>query len=212
MILDAADVLVQGTRTWTAEAASIFESAGPPVIVEHAHLVSEPVTTLLSRWLRRTPRSVVLTCVPGTEPARVPTLLDALCASRRELLPLRRRREDIPVLARRILDTTAVAGRVRLAPDTLRVLADQPWPGNLTELDRIVRAVAQRRSAGDITPADLPASHRAPRRRETPLRSAEREIIVRALEAAGGNRMQAARAIGVSRSTLYNRMRALRIE
>nr|WP_237534418.1 helix-turn-helix domain-containing protein [Streptomyces sp. SID3343] len=95
--------------------------------------------------------------------------------------------------------------------DSLRVLAAQPWPGNLAELRRVVRFVAERRSVGDIVPSDLPASHCGVPVPTSPLLQAEREVIVAAIKAAGGNRLQAARALGVSRSTLYNRMRALRV-
>ncbi|MYX42020.1 helix-turn-helix domain-containing protein, partial [Streptomyces sp. SID89] len=83
-------------------------------------------------------------------------------------------------------------------------------PGNLTELRRTVLGLAQIRTAGDILPSDLPASHRD-RSPASPFRQAEREVIIAAIEAANGNRREAARALGVSRSTLYNRMRALRI-
>ena len=51
-------------------------------------------------------------------------------------------------------------GHTRLTAETLRSLAEQPWPGNLAELRRVIAAVAELRSAGDIIPSDLPASHR----------------------------------------------------
>ncbi|MFI8975418.1 sigma-54-dependent Fis family transcriptional regulator [Nocardia asteroides] len=214
VVIDAADVVAMGEDAWVAEAVRVLESAGPAVIVEHVHLLSESLLTLLSRWLGGTERRAVLTCSPDDRTHRANDRLMALCASHRELLPLRRRREEIPLLAQRMFEATAGPdGRARMTPETLRVLAEQPWPGNLAELERVVRAIAATRSAGDIVPADLPGSHRFRGRGPTsPLQMAERDIIVNALEAAGGNRMKAARAIGLSRSTLYNRMRALHID
>ncbi|GEM31253.1 sigma 54 type regulator [Nocardia neocaledoniensis NBRC 108232] len=213
-IIDAADVVALGEDAWAANAACLLQSAGPAVIVEHVHLLSDALVTLLSRWLGTTSRRVVLTCAPDDGSARAQDRLMALCASYRELLPLRRRREEIPRLAQLMFaDAAGADGRARMTPETLRVLAEQPWPGNLAELRRVVGALAATRTAGDIVPADLPGSHRFRGRGSTsPLRLAEREIIVNALEAAGGNRKQAARAIGLSRSTLYNRMRALHID
>ena len=93
----------------------------------------------------------------------------------------------------------------------MSALAAQPWPGNLAELHRVVRTVATARTAGDIIPGDLPAEYRSGPRPGSPLRQAEREVIVAAIEAAGGNKVKAARALGVSRATIYNRMRALGI-
>lgn len=88
------------------------------------------------------------------------------------------------------------AMRTRLTSETLRVLAVQPWPGNLAELRRVTRAVAVVRSAGDIIPSDLPASHRTAPGPYSPFRQAEREVIVAAIEAAVGNKLKAARALG----------------
>nr|WP_237534413.1 helix-turn-helix domain-containing protein [Streptomyces sp. SID3343] len=104
-----------------------------------------------------------------------------------------------------------VPGRPRFTADSLRVLATQPWPGNLAELRRVVATVASTRPEGDIAPSDLPASHRDAPAPASPFRQAEREVIVAAIEAAGGNKLRAARALSMSRSTLYNRMRVLRI-
>jgi transcriptional regulator of acetoin/glycerol metabolism len=155
---------------------------------------------------------VALTSTPGDHLDGVHAPLVVMCGDRRDLLPLRRRRHEIPKLAQRMLAEVTDAGRARLTSDTLRTLAAQPWPGNLAELRRVVETVAGIRSAGDIIPSDLPSSHRRSAEPASPLRQAEREVVVAALEAAGGNRLQAARALGVSRSTLYNRMRALRID
>ncbi|MDA3644213.1 hypothetical protein OU416_09115 [Saccharopolyspora indica] len=210
-VLDATDVVRQGEQSWAATAAALLEDDGPAVIVEDVQLLAEPMTTLLAKLLRRTERDVVLTTTPGDHLDGVHATLVSACDSRRDLLPLRRRRHEIPQLAERALAETTGSDRVRLTSDTLHVLATQPWPGNFTELHRVIRAVAGTRSAGDIIPSDLPASHRTAPAPASPFREAEREVIVAAIEAAGGNKLQAARALGVSRSTLYNRMRALRI-
>ena len=91
------------------------------------------------------------------------------------------------------------------------MLSTQTWPGNLADLRRVVDELARSRSAGDIIPNDLPASHRATSNPPTPRAQAERDVIVAALHAAHGNKIRAAKALDVSRSTLYNRMHALRI-
>ena len=70
-------------------------------------------------------------------------------------------------------------------------LAAHQWQGNSAELRRVIRAVARIRSAGDVIPSDLPAPYRDARA-PPPIRDAERDAIVAAIEAAGGNKLRAA--------------------
>ncbi|MGW5515175.1 sigma-54-dependent Fis family transcriptional regulator [Nocardia africana] len=210
--LDATEIVRLGEQDWAGAAETVLGRPGPAAVVENIQLLSEQMTTLLARYLRSARRNVVLTSTPGEHLDTVHAPLAVLCNDRNDLLPLRRRRHEIPQLARRMLAEMKPGGQTRLTAETLRILAEQPWPGNLAELRRVIAAVADLRSAGDIIPSDLPASHRGRPAPASPFRQAEREVIVAALEAAGGNRLQAARALGVSRSTLYNRLRALHID
>lgn len=209
--LDATEIVRQGEQGWATAMGTELESEGPAVIVEDVQLLSEPMTTLLTKCLRSTRRKVVLTSTPGDHLSSVHAPLVALCDGRRDLLPLRRRSHDIPQLAQQMLADTGDSGRTRLTSETMSMLASQPWPGNLAELRRVIQGIATTRSAGDIIPSDLPESHRSARKSASPFRDAEREVILAAIEMAGGNKLKAARALGVSRSTLYNRMRALHI-
>ncbi|WP_346011877.1 helix-turn-helix domain-containing protein [Streptomyces sp. SID3343] len=210
-VLDAADVRRQGEQDWVAVVKTLLESDGPAVVVDNLPYLSEHLVTLLARFLRATRRDVVLTTSPGKHLETTHAPLVGVYAARQDLTPLRQRRHDIAPLAERMLADIAGPGRVRLAPDAVRILSEQPWHGNLTELRGVVRILADIRSAGDIIPSDLPFSHRRTPPSASPLRQAEREIILAAIDAAGGNKLRAARALGVSRSTLYNKMRSLHI-
>ncbi|MBB4158249.1 helix-turn-helix domain-containing protein [Streptomyces cinereoruber] len=209
--LDASDVVDQGEQVWARAAERLLGSPGAAVVVENLPYLSERLVALLARFLRGTPREVVLTTTPGDHLESTHAPIVAVCAARRDLVPLRHRRHEIAPLAARMLADIVGTGRVRLTNETVRILAEQPWHGNLAELSEVVQALADIRSVGDITPSDLPFSHRNAPQPSSPFHKAEREIILTAIEAAGGNKLQAARALGVSRSTLYNRMRALRI-
>jgi transcriptional regulator of acetoin/glycerol metabolism len=134
------------------------------------------------------------------------------CLGRIELRPLRERRAEIPVLARSML-ADATGGSARFTPSTLARLAELDWPGNLRELEHVVRTVAGRRSAGDILVSDLPPEYRSGPEvaRMSPWERSEHDAIVAALERNNGNRVAAARDLGISRGTLYNRLRSLRI-
>ena len=104
--------------------------------------------------------------------------------------------------------------RPDLARDAFARLAELDWPGNLTELNHVVQTVAARRSAGDVLVTDLPAEYRTGPvlARLSPWERSEYEAIQAALVRNGGNKVQAAKDLGISRGTLYNRIRTLRIE
>jgi transcriptional regulator with PAS, ATPase and Fis domain len=139
------------------------------------------------------------------------------------LPPLRERREDIEPLAHHLLArVSARQGRsLRLAPDATQLLLRHPWPGNTRELENALEyAVAVCRGQTihgsdlpvELTPAGWPPA-RAAAAAESPAPVApEAEETARlraALEAHRWNRADAARALGLSRTTLWRRMREL---
>jgi transcriptional regulator with PAS, ATPase and Fis domain len=138
--------------------------------------------------------------------------------------PLREIREDIPPLAYHLLaqvrQVHSEAPR-RISPEAMQCLVDYDWPGNVRELkNALERAVTVARE-GLIQPEHLPqelrqVDHPATRVKPAPLRqevaSAERRAIERALSFASGNRSLAARLLGIHRSGLHQKMRALGIE
>jgi DNA-binding NtrC family response regulator len=132
------------------------------------------------------------------------------------LPPLRDRTEDIPLLARHFLERHAARYRRpanAFEPAALAALVRHPWPGNVRELDHVVeRAVllapGECLGAGDLALASAEDGGLAPLEQMT-LADAERVLIRRAVERAGGNVTVAARALGVSRSALYRRLERL---
>lgn len=134
-------------------------------------------------------------------------------AGHRQVDLLRERRTELAALAAAMLNAAGADRSVRFTPMALEVLAGNAWPGNLRELSSVVREALRVRSAGDITPADLPPAYRiSPRRRwMTPLERAEHDTILSVLRANDGNKAHTARELGISRTTLYNRLRTLRI-
>ncbi|MFE7416982.1 helix-turn-helix domain-containing protein [Rhodococcus sp. NPDC057529] len=210
-IVDTADVVQSGEQAWAIALGRELEGDGAVIVIENVHLLTDSMATLVARLVRGSRRKIVLTSTSSTGvPGIHPSLL-GVCAARRDLVPLRRRRHEIPRLARHMLTEEAATSGVRLTTATLQLLAAHEWPGNLAELRRVIRSVALARSAGDIIPTDLPAPYRAVGAPLSPIRHAEREVIVAAIEAAGGNKLKAAQSLGVSRSTLYNRLRVLNI-
>jgi DNA-binding NtrC family response regulator len=129
------------------------------------------------------------------------------------LPPLRDRPEDIPLLARHFLEAHATRYRRQTTgfePAVLESLVRHPWPGNVRELDHVVERAVLLAQGDQIARADLALAAAddgglAPLEQMT-LSDAEAFLIRRALERAGGNVSDAARALGLSRSALYRRL------
>ena len=128
-----------------------------------------------------------------------------------DLPPLRDRREDIPLLVGHFLRTRPVGrGPWTVAPEALTALTAYDWPGNVRELANVIER-AQILAEGDtITPDDLPDTMLA----ATPLCESsadhpdsldvvERNHVVEVLRRSDGNKVRAAKALGISRRTLY---------
>lgn len=129
-----------------------------------------------------------------------------------ELPPLRARREDIALLAR---GYCAEHGRnIELGDEALAYLEAYDWPGNLRELNAVIRSAATLATGARITPADLPAqlhgfAARAPAPTAavpTDLKTAEADAVARAMRETQGNVSAAAALLGVSRSSLYRKL------
>jgi len=137
----------------------------------------------------------------------------------RILLPaLRERREDIPLLARAFAVTVAAENGTEppaIGPDVLAALIAYGWPGNVRELRNAVEFAIIRCRDGVLRPDDLPpeilaAAENAGHPEATP--PSEKVALLDALRDAGGHRENAAQRLGISRATLYRRMKQYGID
>jgi transcriptional regulator of acetoin/glycerol metabolism len=129
--------------------------------------------------------------------------------------PLRYRVEDIADIAPVIVKQRAGRSPApRLQPATLQTLTGFDWPGNIRELEAVLTSAAVQSMGSDITQAHLPPEYRSSptRHRLASLARAERDTILQALADAAGNKLAAAQRLGIARSTLYRKMRALGID
>jgi len=129
---------------------------------------------------------------------------------------LRERPDDVEPLVRHFIETcNAKLGRsvAGVSPRVLDLLQRYPWPGNVRELANVIERALVVARGTVVLPEHLPPlllEHRdatshsgAP---ELSLQAAEREQILRALQASGGKRIEAARLLGLSRRTLYRKL------
>ncbi len=125
-----------------------------------------------------------------------------------EVPPLRHHLDDLPDLVAGLLARLSKGDDLRCSAEAMRVLLRLEWAGNIAQLLTILQKTAERRRTGTITESDLPAECRATSRRVlTPMESIERDAIVDALTGANGNRAQAAQHLGMSRATIYRKIR-----
>ncbi len=124
-----------------------------------------------------------------------------------EVPPLRHHIEDVPELVRFFLGRLNPDGGLYCSPEAMQLMLRSTWPGNIEQLWRVLRRVAQRRRTGAIGPGDLPPECRTVSRRLlSPLESMERDAIVHSLRDTGGSKTKAAKALGMSRATIYRKV------
>ncbi|GAA3160073.1 MULTISPECIES: helix-turn-helix domain-containing protein [Streptomyces] len=196
---------------WPAPPA---DGEGPaPLLLRHAERLGQrDVAALVALLAERPLLPLVVTHTPGTEVGPcLARLLDTLGARSVTLPPLRERPEDLHTLLTRLAPPPS-PGRPPLTwtLEAVRALEAHPWPGNVTELAALVREMARgRRSAGPVRREELPRAVRlrvtAPR--PGTIERAERETILAALRAHGGNKARAAESLGIARATLYRKLR-----
>jgi two-component system, NtrC family, response regulator AtoC len=134
---------------------------------------------------------------------------------------LRERRSDIPQLAHCFLDRYAPGENIQVTPNAMKSFLQYDWPGNVRELENcIARAVAlgdhRTIDVGDLPPAvrvgqeaDAQATDSA--LSTTALSDLERITILRVFEQAGGDKALAGRMLGISRATLYRKLKLYNI-
>ncbi len=140
-------------------------------------------------------------------------LLYRIRVARVNLPPLRERRDDIPLLVETFLSNArASTGKAveSMSADAMHVLMDYAWPGNVRELRNAIEYAAISCRGSVIQPGDLPPEPtealKVGTRRDYEVKT-ERERIRQALEATKGRRGEAAKLLGISRATLYRRIR-----
>lgn len=125
---------------------------------------------------------------------------------------LRNRTEDILAISEGIARSLPGSARLDLSSAARQVIIRFDWPGNIRQLRDALTSAWRRRPVGEIQADDLPAYCRGrTSRRLTPLEINERELIINALRVAHGNRVRAAAALGIARSSLYRKIESYEI-
>ncbi|WP_280818917.1 helix-turn-helix domain-containing protein, partial [Methylobacterium platani] len=124
-------------------------------------------------------------------------------------LPALRERADRREVIAQIADEEAP--HCRIAPDAWAQLMAYPFPGNVRQLRHVLRLAGATSEDGVITEADLDLPSFAARDVTADHTAAERAAIVEALRTNGGRVTETAKALKLSRATLYRKIKALKI-
>ncbi len=134
-----------------------------------------------------------------------------------QLPPLRERREDIPLLAEHFLKKFALENQkkfVGFSPETTEFLLRYDWPGNVRELENAIERAVILANSSLVEIADLSHQSLALAYSALPgksLKEIEKDHICGILSETRGNYSEAARILGITRMTLYNKLREYRL-
>lgn len=130
------------------------------------------------------------------------------------LPPLRERREDLPMLARELMERVAsrTGKKATLSAAALGKLVAYDWPGNVRELEHVLEQAAILARGPSVRAEDLPLAAASPDEKILTLEELESCHIRRVLEMCSGNKQRAARMLGIPRASLYRKLERYSIE
>jgi two-component system response regulator HydG len=133
--------------------------------------------------------------------------------------PLRERRQDVPLLAAHILERIGRDAGIekRISDEALKALLNYDWPGNVRELENSLERACALSSGNEIQVRDLPTAvygapadlmvMSPPTNGIVPMAELEKQTILNALAQVNGDKMLAARLLGIGKTTLYRKLK-----
>lgn len=209
-VVNAAERHVAGGKAWLQRVSDLLPT-GNPLTIRGIETLDAPILDGL-RTLLESPHgrgAVFMTLTAGCrEDAEAFALRYG--AQTVWLPPLRERAGDLPSLWHVLAKQLAPEANLTLRDETVDVLRTYRWPGNLKELRTVVSQLAMAGKTGPVGPTDLPSSMQTAKSLSV-IERVELDAIRNALREADGNRARAAEILGISRATVYRKMKAYRI-
>jgi len=137
-----------------------------------------------------------------------------------KLPPLRDRKNDIPLLVHHFVDRYggAAGGIKEISYEAMSRLMSYEWPGNVRELENCIQRALALGSPPEIQLRDLPSNllyamqNEGGKKPFSTLREVERDAIRQALELTGGDRLRAAKLLGIGKTTVYRKIKEYDLE
>jgi sigma-54 dependent transcriptional regulator, acetoin dehydrogenase operon transcriptional activator AcoR len=194
---------------WTRQLAGAIGDPAATVVLRHLDALSPALAAPTVRLIEAAQAWLVATATVATQRAGPSALAEHFPVVLR-VPPLRDRAADIPALVTALIaELRPEPPRARCTPQALAALAGGEWPGNVRQLRQVVATALVRSLSCDITVDDLPdASCWAGRdSRRSRLEEAERQALLTALRDVAWDREAAARDLGISRATIYRKLK-----
>lgn len=209
-LVDAAERHIVGSREWLKGLREALASRRQ-VVVRGIETLDAPALDGM--------RSVIESCVTQT-----PIVMTLTTDNRDDIesfelrfgargvwvAPLRDRIADLPDLWAAVLSSAAPSTKLELRPEALQLMQNYLWPGNVKELRQLVMQFVAAGKLGVVEAVDLPAPMQSTKNLSL-IERVELEAIRKALQEAEGNRLKAADILGISRATVYRKMKAYRL-
>ena len=141
-----------------------------------------------------------------------------------DMPPLRKRRDDIPLLINYFLEKNLTQKKKKIdsvSPDAMKIFTGYDWPGNVRELENVIERAVILTTRNVIMPEDLPASIQTAKAQvedqteelgEKTLEDLERHYILKALDKYSWNQKKASDVLGISTTTLWRKLKSYGIE
>jgi len=220
LIIDAATA-TDNANGWIEELQEAF-TEGAPLILKHINLLDDDTARRTAEAILRMPQQLERGLLHATSSAQGlhpisdehQALLDVLAVGRIDIPNLRERKQDFRALLKLLEHRFASTKSITYTQGAFNALTRAPWPGNLRQLESVMRGVFALGRSSEITIDQLPPSiaEYASRRDLTMLEQLEVDGITNALIKCGGNKVVAAEMLGVSRSTLYRKMGTYKLD
>jgi sigma-54 dependent transcriptional regulator, acetoin dehydrogenase operon transcriptional activator AcoR len=198
---------------WLGTLDDAVSAPGAMVVVEHADRMDEATAEVLADQLlelsadvdpaQRVRMAITLTSAELTTNTLVLAFPRTI-----EMPPLRHHVDDLADLVPYLLGQLTGEDRLRMSSQAMAQLRRLNWPGNVAQLRALLTEVVKRRHSGVVEVGDLPPEARTSAHRVlTPIEALERDAIVQALLDNDQRPADAAKALGMSRATIYRKFR-----
>jgi transcriptional regulator of acetoin/glycerol metabolism len=212
-VIDAAESHLVGVQAWLSLVSTRLES-GAAVCVRNVETLDKAAVAGLRAALQKASAgSQVTLTLSTTELAEAEDFAVRLGGPRVIWVPsLRARGGDLPELWNSIAQSVAPTAGLVLRPDAVPTLRAHRWSGNIGELRSTIMQLSGSGKRGPVAAVDLPEHMRGTGSTLTLIEQVELQAIRQALEEAGGNRAKAAEILGISRATVYRKMKSYRLD
>lgn len=213
LTVDAADAYIETPSEWMARLVEAV-ATDAVVVIRHLEALPSELATTAGSVLRASANPAASLVGNWTMGDGVPRneLVSLLGAVHVIVPPLRERTSEIPEILDELVTRNSQPPYPWFSRSAIARMSRNAWEGNIIEMEGVVRTVLARRGSGEIIPNDLPEEIGSDHRWLSPLEWSESRLIRKTLEQHNGNKSHAATALGISRTTLYRKIRSYGID